>query len=158
MAVYSSNCTVGLEGLYQTLLVFGKIPRQIRKRTSPTQIIRAAEIDNTMKDAGTEQTNRRIEFWLRYKKGPYEVETSKKLRRLTAGAQVLVYRTKSKKWEGPHTIVSVEGETSIVRTYSGPKIHRLTCLRLWVRSTFETPTMKEGDGEGKVKREEVQNV
>lgn len=80
---------------------------------------------------------------MRHIRGPKEVEASEELRRRPAGASVLVYRTKSKSWEGPHTFVSIDVETEVVQTKSGRKIHLSTCVRPSVLSTF--PPQMVGD-------------
>lgn len=43
--------------------------------------------------------------------------------------KVLVYRTKSGRWEGPFSFISVGGETAVIQHQRGRKIFRSICVR-----------------------------
>lgn len=137
MAVHAVNCTVGSEGLCPTLLVFGALPRPIRTKPSPQQLRRAEIIEQAMTLVAKIQAQRSISYGLQQNMGPKGVDQSKELRKLPAGSLVLVYRTKSKQWEGPHMFISIDGETATVQTSRGRKIHRSNCVRPWTKSQLE---------------------
>lgn len=61
MAVKDVNDTIGPEGLFPTLLVYGAIPRPARNTPAPTQLARARAIDNAMDLVRKEQAKRRVE-------------------------------------------------------------------------------------------------
>lgn len=129
MAIFSVNSTIGPEGLCPTLLVFGLIPRPARKVPSHTQIMRASAIEGGMQAAEKIQAKARIQFGLRHTGGPKGDEASTRLRQLPAGSPVLVYRTTTRKWEGPFIFISVEDETAIVQTGRGRRIFRSNCVK-----------------------------
>lgn len=134
--------TVGPVGLCPTLIVFGTLPRPIRTRRSPKQIENSRNIDKSMPAAPVEQEGRIISFALTQKYGPKAIEPSKELRKFPARSLVLVYRTMSNKWEGLHMSVSIEGDTVIVKTFHGRKIHRSKCRRPWVCSQLPGSRME----------------
>lgn len=68
-----------------------------------------------MKAAVKKQEKRRIAFVIRHTEGLKAVEELAELRRLPFGSLVLIYRTKTRKWEGPHVLVSIDAEASIVQ-------------------------------------------
>lgn len=74
---------------------------------------------------------------LKHRGGPKAVEASAQLRRLPAGAAVLVYRTTTKKWEGPFTFISFDRETAVVQTGAGRRIFRSKCVKPVTRSEFD---------------------
>lgn len=119
MAVYAVNNTTGPEGLCPTLLVFGALPRPARRIPSVSQLARAEMIDKAMDTVSKEQSKRRIQFGLRHQKGPKGKEDKHNLSNLPAGSKVLVYRTTSKTWEGPHLFVSEQNDTAVVQTAAG---------------------------------------
>lgn len=88
-----------------------------------------------MNNVRKEQLKRRIQFGLRHFCGPKAMEDSNKLRDLPSGAKVLVYRTTSKLWDGPHLFFREDGETSGVQTKSGRKIFRSQCVKPWTNSS-----------------------
>lgn len=132
MAVFAVNSTMGPAGLCPILLVFGVIPRPARMNPSITQIERSKAIDNAMIEVEKEQVRQRIAFGIKTRGNPKGMESSEKLRQLPAGARVLVYRTKSKSWEGPFTFISIEGETVVVQLKFGRSIFRSSCVKPYV--------------------------
>ena len=124
IAVKAVNDTLGPESLCPTLLVYGAIPRPLRRTPAETQLRRAEALEAAMKAVQKEQAKRKIAFALRHPGGPKAKEHDSELERLPAGAPVLVYRENSKKWEGPHLFINVDGSTVVVQTPSGRKIFR----------------------------------
>ena len=55
---------------------------------------------------------------------------------------MLVYRTVSKKWEGPFRYISCEGETVVVQLDVGRKIFRTTCVKPYVLADFGHQSVK----------------
>lgn len=133
MAVYASNATMGPEGLCPMLLVFGALPRPARKTPSPNQLQRQHAIEEAKKAVLHEQGKRRIAFALRHPSSPKAKELSQRLLDLPAGSPVLVYRTKTKQWEGPYKYIAIEGETVTIQLPRGRKIFRTTCVKPWTR-------------------------
>lgn len=129
LAVYACNATMGPEGLCPMLLVFGALPRPARISPSPGQLERQLCIEAAKKAVLTEQARRRITFALKHPSSPKAKEHSKLLMDLPAGSPILVYRTTSKKWEGPFKFISIEGETAVIQLHRGRKIFRSTCIK-----------------------------
>lgn len=115
MDVFSVNATLGPKGLCPMLLVFGALPRPARSIEAPTQVRRAQVMELAAKDFQREQGRRRISFGLRHTVSPKGAEDVSKLSSLPSGAQVLIYRQKSKSWEGPCRFIEVDGETVVVQ-------------------------------------------
>lgn len=137
MAVFANNSTIGPEGLCPMMLVFGAVPRPARASPAPTQIERQTAIEQAKKEVVKEQAKRRLAFALRHPSGPKGKERSERLRKLPAGSPVLIYRTKTKSWEGPFKFISIEDETAVVQLNRGRKIFRSTCVRPLVDSDLE---------------------
>ena len=134
MAVYSTNSTIGPEGLCPMLLVFGAIPRPARMTPSPSQLDRQKAIEEAKKEVEQEQSRRRIAFALRHPSNAKAKEQSAQLRDLPAGSPVLVYRTTTKRWEGPFTYITSSGDTAVVQLTRGRRIFRTNCVKPWVKS------------------------
>ena len=118
------------------LMVFGVLPRPARKEPSLTQYSRSKAIEDGIIEAEKEQSKRRISFGIRSKGSPICKEESQKLQLLPAGSKVLVYRTKSKTWEGPFTFISVDRETAVIQTKVGRSIFRSSCVKSYIKSSF----------------------
>ena len=99
MAVKFVNDTVGPEGLSPTLLVFGCIPKPARNVPTSTQRQRAEALQSVTKELAKIYASTRVKFGLKHK-GPVGNERTD-LDDLFPGSLVLIYRTKSKSWEGP---------------------------------------------------------
>lgn len=137
MSVFAINATVGPEGLCPMLLIFGAIPRPARNTPSATQMERAQTIDHSMDEVIKIHAIMRLEFGLKDTGGPKGVENSDYLRQLPSGAHLLVFRTTTKKWEGPLTFISVDGKTLVFQTRNGRLIFLSTCVKPYVRSQLE---------------------
>lgn len=129
LAVYAVNSVMGPEGLTPILLVFGALPRPARSTPSPTQLVRQAAIEEERKRASAEQAKLRLAFALKHPSRPKAKESSSLFHDLPSGSKVLVYRTKSKRWEGPYTYISSEGETIVVQLPQGRRIFRSTGVK-----------------------------
>ena len=139
MAVYACNATMGPEGLCPMLLVFGALPRPARTTPSPTQLQRQTSIEEAKELVLQEQSKRRIAFALRHPGIPKDIETTNDLKDLPAGSLVLVYRTVTKKWEGPFKFISIDGETVVVQLPRGRKIFRSVCVKPYIKSKLKLP-------------------
>lgn len=140
MAVKSVNDTIGPEGLCPTLLVFGAIPRLASRQPATSQLARAKAIDKAMDAVHKEQCKRKVAFGLKKICHPIGNESSEKLRQLPAGSPVLVYRNKTKGWEGPFTFIHIQGETAVIQLPSGRKIFRSNVIKPITESTFKDAT------------------
>lgn len=74
-------------------------------------------------------TKMRVSFVLMHFGGPKGLEQSQPLHDLPGGSPVLIYRTNTKRWKGPRTFISVEGETAVVQIKRGRRIFRTTCVK-----------------------------
>lgn len=159
MAVKAANDTIGPEGLCPTLLVFGSLPRPARRSPADTQVVRAKALEEAMRAVHKEQSARRVSFGLKRHHGPVGKEASSELYKLPSGAQVLVYRQNSQKWEGPFTFIHIDGETVVVQLPSGRRIFRSSVVKPVVRSQFsEQSTISSDCSEiGKPLSEDVQS-
>lgn len=101
MSLFAVNATVGPEGLFPILLVFGVIPFPEGSIPSATQLQRASSLDAAMPEVEKEQARRLISFGLRHTGGPKRTEESEELCRLPAGSPVMVYRTTKKRGRDP---------------------------------------------------------
>ena len=135
LAVKAVNDTVGPEGLCPTLLVYGAIPRPPRRTPADTQIERARALDQATKEVQKEQAKRRVAFALRHPCSPKAKEQEAKLEKLPAGAAVLVYRDKTKTWQGPFPFVSIQDNTVVVQLPTGRKIFRSMSVKPAPRTT-----------------------
>lgn len=133
MALYYVNCTMEPEGLVPMLLLFGAIPRPVRTTRATTQLQVKTAIEQTKKAAHVEEAKRRLAFALRHPSGPKAKEVSEAIRNLPPGADVLVYHTTTKRWGGPFTYVSSDGDTEVVQLRKGRRIFRSTCVKPFVR-------------------------
>lgn len=99
-------------------------------------------IDIEMDEVSKIRSRIRVAFGLRKVIGPKEFEKSQPLRELSAVSPVLVYRTTSKRREGPFTFISVDGETVVLKKRKGRRIFRSACVQQFVRSQPRTFTRK----------------
>ena len=134
MATFSVNNVIGPEGLCPMLLVYGALPRPARATPALTQRQRADAIDKAMTEVIKEHAQQKVRFGLKNNGGPRALEQSQELRRLPAGALVWVYRTGSKRWEGPHRFISIEKETAVIQTERARRLFRSTCVKPYIRS------------------------
>ena len=129
LAVKCINDTVGPEGLCPTMLVFGTIPRPPRRTPAPTQLQRASVIEKCMSEVRKEFCKRKLAFALRHPRNAAAQDQERRLQKLPSGSPVLVYRTKSRKWEGPFRLVSTDDGTAVVQLKNGRKIFRTSAVK-----------------------------
>lgn len=129
LAVKSVNDTIGPEGLCPTLLVYGSIPKPPRLGSAETQMARAKALDMALDAVQKEQAKRRVAFALRHPSSPKAKEHEENLNKLPSGSPVLVYRERSRSWEGPFSLVHVEGSTAVIQLPKGRKIFRTTVVK-----------------------------
>lgn len=84
-----------------------------------------------------EQKRKRVAFALGHPGGSKGKEASSRLLALPAFSLVFVYRTKTKRWEGPSRLISVDGVTSTVQLHRGRRIFRSTCVKSVVSSILD---------------------
>lgn len=109
MAPSTLNITLGPEGSIQTLCVSGSTPRLAKIASSPNQAHRAKVVHLAMNEIQKDLARRKIAFAAKYH-GPYGSERIY-LDNLSLGSPVLIYHTRTKKWEGPFYFVSKDGGT-----------------------------------------------
>lgn len=107
MAVFVANSTIGPEGLCTMLLVFGSLPRPSRTTFYPSQAEIYTKIESAKKAVEKEQEKRRVELESRHPSGPKAKEYSARLHDLPDVSPVLIYRTKTDKWVGPYSFISI---------------------------------------------------
>lgn len=66
MDVFSTNATMGPEGLCPMFLVIGKLPRPIHTSHCPTQLLRSIAIEEANRSVEKEQAKMIIAFALRH--------------------------------------------------------------------------------------------
>lgn len=137
MALYAVNSTMGPEGLCPMMLVFGAFPRPARTTPSPSQLHRQRTIEDAKRVVSTEQAKRRLAFEKRHPSSPKAKELSQKLMDLSSGSPVLMYRTKTKTWDGPYRYMNINVETVVVQLNKGRKIFRSTPVKPWVHSRLQ---------------------
>lgn len=129
LAVFSVIATIGTEGLCPMLLVFGVIPRPARKTPSLTQTERSQAVKKAMIDVENEEAKRQIVLGLKHRTGTKVLEASLSLRTLPADSKISVWRTMPKLWDGPHTLISNDGETAFLEMKRGRRIFVSHCVR-----------------------------
>lgn len=143
LAVKRTNETVGPEALCSTLLFFGSMPRPARQLPAETQLERARVINCTRNVAIKEFASRKNFLGLRHPNIPKAKEQEENSRRLLADALVIVYRTKSKEWEGPFPFVTIDERTVVMYLPHGRQIFRSTAVKPYnppaVEEAFQSP-------------------
>jgi hypothetical protein len=135
MAFKAINDSAGLNGLVPTLLVFGAYPRMIDSDApSPTVTQRAAAIRKAMAEVQKLRAERQIADALNMRNGP----RTNAVHELPPNSPVLVWREgntgQSGYWDGPFTLLTVEGETCTVKLNSGPTTFRSTVVKPYLQS------------------------
>ena len=138
LAVKSVNDTLGPEGLCPTLLVYGTIPRPPRRTPAETQIRRAEVVSKAMGEVRKEFARRKIAFALKHPRAATAQTQDEELRMLPAGSPVRVYRTRTRKWEGPFPLVSVDNGVVVVQLPSGRKLFRSDVVKSTNTPTADT--------------------
>lgn len=80
------------------------------------------------------QMKKTISFGLTQNQIPKGSEYTNPLLSLPAGPMVLLYRRTSKTLEGPHLLIRIDGETSIVQTRRNRSIFRSTCVKPFIHA------------------------
>jgi hypothetical protein len=127
LAVKAVNDTVGPEGLFSTLLVFGSIPRPARTTRACTQLSRDSALEKGMREVERIHAENKVAFGLRYR-GPYGRERED-LTRLNMGDEALVYRDASGQCEGLFRFIAIDGDTVTVQLPHGRRIFRSTVVK-----------------------------
>lgn len=142
MAVKAINDSVGPEGLVPTLLVFGALPRLGLPSDPPTPSTfkRAIALRKATATMSKHFSSRQVKDALKTRNGPDVTDIHK----TPIGAPVLVYRPKTDKWEGPYSILEINGEDIIVLLPKGPTKFRSTVVKPYLTPSHEknpTPTI-----------------
>lgn len=126
MAVKAVNDTAGPDGLVPTLLVFGTYPRiSTTDPPSPTIAQKALAIKKAMTEVAKLRAERQVADALRMRNGP----DTTPIHDLAVGSKVLVWRKHENEWKGPYQLLSIEGETCMVRLPHGPTPFRTTVVK-----------------------------
>jgi hypothetical protein len=149
MAVKAVNDTAGPDGLVPTLLVFGAYPK-ISEYDPPAPSVqeRAAAIRKAMIEVRKAHAERQVNDALNTRNGP----TSTAVHRLPLNSDVLVWREGKTgyagAWKGPHTLLSVDGESCVVQLSSGPTTFRTTSVKPYFNDTVskEQETVSQTQG------------
>lgn len=121
MAVKACNDSTGPDGLIPTLLVFGAFPRMsLVDPPSPDIAHRAKAVASAMRELRKLQATAKVNSALGTRNGP----NTWNLHGLPLQSPVKVWRAKGNGrpkgvWTGPHTLLSMEGETIKVRLTGG---------------------------------------
>lgn len=130
MAVKAINDSVGPEGLVPTLLVFGALPRLGLPTDAPTPSTfqRATALRKATAEMSRHFASRQIKDALATRNGPdvSDIHTA------PIGSAVLVYRPSKDMWEGPYSLLDIQGEDIIVLTPKGPQKFRSTVVKRYV--------------------------
>lgn len=116
------------------ILAYGSIPRPARIRPAHKKFDRSEAIETGREELLKGTSKRRKSFGLRHFKGTRVVEQSADVLKLPAGAPVLIYRTRTNRWERPFNLISIEIETVVVKMPCGRRISRPTFVELLIIS------------------------
>src|SRR5271155_480832 len=134
MAFKAINDTAGPDGLVPTLLVFGAYPRMVESDApSPSVTQRANAIKKAMVEIQKLRAERQIADALNMRNGP----KTDAVHDLPPNSPVLVWREgntgQAGHWDGPYTLLTVEGETCTVKLPSGPTSFRSTVVKPYLQ-------------------------
>jgi hypothetical protein len=143
MAFKALNDTAGPDGLVPTLLVFGAYPRMTElDAPSPTVTQRANAVKKAMAEIRKLRAERQVADALSMRNGP----KTDAVHNLPPNSPVLVWREgntgQAGHWDGPHNLLTVEGETCTVKLPSGPTSFRSTVVKPYLQ-----PELTESDPE-----------
>ena len=116
VAIMALNNTAGPEGLTPTLLVFGTIPKLPVghiETLMPSQRDRFRALEFARREMETITAELRVKIAQKNRSASLEILD------LDVGDPVLVYRERTKKWEGPFKFVSQDGKTVKVQPPRG---------------------------------------
>ncbi|EAQ83592.1 hypothetical protein CHGG_09996 [Chaetomium globosum CBS 148.51] len=136
MAVKAVNDTAGPNGLVPTLLVFGAYPRMTHNSApSPTLQQRAQAIKKATDAVRRLHAERKVQEARTTRNGPDTLRTTT----LPLQSRVRVWREKSRRWEGPFTLIGVHDEDCIVETSRGAQKFRSTVVKPY----YEDPAQQD---------------
>lgn len=138
MSVKAVNDSIGPDGLIPTLLVYGAIPRLglPTDKPSPDMHSRALALRKATESMSRYFAKRQVDSAVKTRNGPDVSENHQ----IPIGYQVLVYRTKRKKWEGPYKLINRKGETYTLLMPYGPDDFRSTHVKQFFdENTPQTP-------------------
>ena len=119
------NDTAGPDSIVPTLLVFGVFPRMSTKDVVNTTVIeRGRAIRRAIKEVAKLYTKRHVAKALQTRNRPNINE----ILGLAIGEPVLVWR-ENKGWEGPFTMLSIDGRDCTVKLPNGPLTFRITSVK-----------------------------
>lgn len=150
MAFKAINDSVGPDGLVPTLLVFGAYPRMIDSDApSPTVAQRTTAIKKAMIEINKLRAERQIAEALNTRNGP----KTDAIHGLPPSSPVLVWREgntgQAGHWDGPFSLLTIEGETCTVELPHGPTIFRSTVVKPYY-------TTQEKDGKESEREQQPQ--
>lgn len=132
MAVKSVNDSAGPDGLVPTLLVYGALPRLGLPSDPPTpsSFKRAVAVRKATQEISKHFARRQVSAAVRTRNGP---DTSD-IHSAPIDSHVLVYRPEKDIWEGPYTLLDMQGETCTVLLPppSGPSNFRSTVVKRFI--------------------------
>lgn len=133
MSVKAINDSVGPDGLVPTLLVFGALPRLGLPTDPPTPSTfkRAIALRKATKAMSKHFSSRQVKDALKVRNGPDVTEIHK----TPIGAPVLIYRPEKDKWEGPYSLLEINGEDVIALLPKGPTKFRSTVVKPFLSPT-----------------------
>ena len=134
MAFKAINDTAGPDGLVPTLLVFGAYPRMVELDSpSPSVTQRSNAIKKAMAEIQKLRAERQIADALNQRNGP----RTDSVHDLPLNSLVLVWREGNTGqpgyWDGPFTLLEVDGETCVVQLSSGPTPFRSTVVKPYLQ-------------------------
>lgn len=128
-AIKSLNESVGPDVLVPTLLVYGALPKLGFPSDKPAPDVhpRAIAVRKASDEMLRYFAKRQLSSGLASRNGPGVTDVHK----APLGSKVLVYRTKSKSWEGPFRLLNLDRETVSVQCPDGPKQFRSTVVKFF---------------------------
>ena len=148
MAFKAINDTAGPDGLVPTLLVFGAYPRMVElDAPSATVAQRANAIKKAMAEVRKLRAERQVADALNQRNGP----RTDGVHDLPLNSPVLVWREGNTgqpgHWDGPFTLLSIDGETCVVQLSSGPTPFRSTVVKPYLRTDSDEEPVEEATEE-----------
>ena len=125
--VKAINDSVGPGGLVPTLLVYGAFPRLGLPTDKPAADTheRALALRKDTEAMTRHFARTQVQSALKTRNGPQTLDVHK----AALGSPVLVYRQKTKQWEGPFPLLNVQGETCSFLCPDGPKNFRVVVVK-----------------------------
>lgn len=143
VAVKSVNDSIGPDGLVPTLLVYGALPRLGFPNDPPTPSTfqRAIALRKATEAMTKYFAKSQVSNAVRTRNGP---DTSD-IHSAPIDSHVLVYRPEIDKWDGPFSLLDIQGETCTVLLPppSGPKQFRTTVVKRFIPDDKTTVTTND---------------